>query len=78
MNKEVYVISNDEIGYIDECPTFTNIEDARAAAAKKCRRHSVVSVKRETLSPCQPLALYRQSEQAKQLCEKCPRFAGWV
>ncbi len=66
---KVYVLYNEEIGYIDDCPTFANEEQAELAAGNKCRFHSVRVKDLADLKPCHPAKKYSK-------CEGCPRFAG--
>lgn len=64
-----YVLRNEELGYIANCPTFEFREDAEEAAADKCRRHSVIEV--EDIKPCVPTNLHSG-------CLRCGRCAATI
>ena len=63
-----YVIQNDELGYILDCPTFTDRKEAESECAGKCRRHSVVETDRADV--CRPMKPIEQ-------CKKCPRWVKY-
>ena len=63
MKQTVFVLHNDELGYMDPCPVFTDRKDAETEAAFKCRKHSVKEVD-NNYSPCHPMI-------KTSMCDKC-------
>lgn len=66
----LYVLYNEELGYINDCPTFESKEEAESAAINKCRYHSVMKIP-EISSPCNPVSMH-------QRCLKCARCSATV
>lgn len=62
--KTVYVLRNDELGYISDCPVFTTKEEASKEAAFKCREHSVFETHLDKFEPCHP-------KKADGSCKAC-------
>lgn len=62
--KTVYVLRNEELGYISNCPVFTTREEASKEAAFKCRLHSVEEADLGKFEPCHP-------KRANGTCEAC-------
>lgn len=52
--KTVYVLRNEELGYIDDCPVFRTEKEASREAAFKCRDHSVLEIELDNFEPCHP------------------------
>lgn len=71
MQKTVYVLRNEELGFIDDCPVFATKEEATGEAACKCRLHSVVGATLDKFEPCYPKA----EERGEELPEKCKACA---
>lgn len=65
--EKVFILRNEELGYTDKCPVFTNRHEADEAAAIKCREHTVIEVERTTLKACRPAKAYG-------CCLKCAIF----
>lgn len=71
MTRTVFILRNEELGYVDLCPVFLDKDKAEEAAAFKCREHSVLEVP-DTYQPCVPhtvvpsclsCALYKPNRQ---------------
>lgn len=62
--KTVYVLRNEELGFIDDCPVFTTRAQAHAEAVGKCRFHSVEEADISKFEPCHP-------KRANSRCEAC-------
>jgi hypothetical protein len=63
-----YVLRNDELGYVLDCPTFTDRKEAEHEAAGKCRCHSVVETNKADI--CRPMKPIDE-------CRRCPRWAKY-
>lgn len=64
-----YVLYNEELGYINDCPTYETYDEAMKAAVFKCRFHSVKED--NDIQPCKPVNLHSG-------CLKCLRCAATV
>lgn len=63
-----YILRNEELGCIMDCPTFTDRKEAEDEAAGKCRKHTVVKTDRaDTCRPMKPI----------DQCRRCPRWAKY-
>lgn len=63
-----YVIQNDELGYLLDCPTFMDRKEAENECAGKCRRHSVIETNKADI--CRPMKPIEQ-------CKKCARWVNY-
>lgn len=64
-----YILHNDEMGWLVECPVFTNKEEAEKEMYGKCR-HSIIELDDiADCEPCHPVEKY-------PMCASCCRFAG--
>lgn len=75
--KPTYALYNEELGYVMDCPAYSDIKQAEAACADKCRCHRVIELRPEDIKPCHPLSKFRPTDNARKCCEACMRFAGW-
>ena len=66
---KVFVLRNEELGYIDYCPVFLSKKEAENEAAGKCHRYSVKAIDDSRTKACHPIEKYPK-------CASCCRFDG--
>lgn len=62
MTRTVFILRNEELGYVDCCPVYDDRAKAETAAAFKCREHTVMEVP-NTYQPCVPMEAGRMCQE---------------